>query len=91
MEQIYSVVLCQTSYNNSFITGGIHALIRCCQRRSCQPFCLVVGWQKTHQFLELVAPSPGGTLHQKLLHQLDHNSLETQRVNEKMLAVIIQF
>jgi hypothetical protein len=22
---------------------------------------------------------------------LDHNSLETQRVNEKMLAVIIQF
>ena len=32
----------------------------------------MVGWQQTHQFLELVAPSPGGTLHQKLLHQLEH-------------------
>ena len=51
---------------------GIHALIRCRQRRSCQPFGFVVGRDQAHQLLKLVATSPGGTLHQKLLHQLKY-------------------
>ena len=32
----------------------------------------MVSWQQTHQFLKLVPSSPGGTLHQEFLYQLEH-------------------